>query len=49
MLLDLQAHQLFIGERLSEDLLEPNGVHPLFHSFENYHLSFILQSSAWLS
>lgn len=31
VLLDLQAHQLPFGEGRSEDLREPDGVHPLFH------------------
>jgi hypothetical protein len=31
VLLDLQAHELLLGEWLAEDLLEPDRVHPTFH------------------
>jgi hypothetical protein len=31
VLLDLQAHELLLGEWLAEDLLEPDCVHPTFH------------------
>jgi hypothetical protein len=31
VLLDLQAHELSLGEWFAEDLLQPDGVHPIFH------------------
>jgi hypothetical protein len=31
VLLNLQTHELLLGEWLAEDLLEPDRVHPTFH------------------
>jgi hypothetical protein len=31
VLLDLQAHELLLGERLTEKLLQPDRIHAAFH------------------